>query len=144
MSEDNEESLGFIIQDITRLLRKKFDSKASELGLTRAQWLVLLHLKHHNGIRQTDLTNLLDVQPISMTRMIDRLVKNNWVERRNDPADRRVKLIYLTNRVKPLLGVLRSLGNEVLEEAIDGINRKDYEILVDSLLKIRSNILSII
>lgn len=140
MQDDPNKSFGFIINDIARMLRRNFDRRAQSLGLTRAQWTVLMHLRRQDGLRQTDICNLLEIQPISLTRLIDRMVKSGWVERRDDVEDRRVKRIFITEKVKPLLSQLRDLGMQVREEALAGLSEKEREHLMGVLLKIRCNV----
>jgi MarR family transcriptional regulator, transcriptional regulator for hemolysin len=140
MQDDPNQSFGFVIHDIARLLRRNFDRRAQSVGLTRAQWSVLVHLRRQDGIRQNELANLLEVQPISLTRMIDRLVKSGLVERRNDPKDRRANRIFLTKKVHPLLTQLRGLGKETREEAFADIPQAERERFMETLLKIRANV----
>ena len=140
MQEDPNQSFGFVIHDIARLLHRNFDRRAQSLGLTRAQWSVLVHLRRQDGMRQIDLANLLEVQPISLSRLIDRLVKSGGVERRSDPEDRRANRIFLTEKVKPLLGRLLELGKETREEALAGIPKEERDRFMKTLLRIRANI----
>ncbi len=140
MQDDPNQSFGFVIHDIARLLRRNFDRRTQSLGLTRSQWSVLVHLRRQDGMRQNELANLLEVQPISLTRMIDRLVKSGLVERRNDPEDRRANRIFLTKKVIPLLGQLRGLGKETREEALVGIPQEERERFMKTLLRIRANV----
>lgn len=140
MQDDPNQSFGFVIHDIARLLHRRFDRKTQALGLTRSQWSVLAHLHRHDGWRQTDLADLLEVRPISLTRLIDRLVKNGWVERRSDPDDRRANRIFLTEKVTPLLNQLRNLGKEIREEALQGIPKEERERFMATLLRIRANV----
>lgn len=142
MEDDPNQSFGFVIHDIARLLRRNFDHRARALGLTRSQWFVLVHLLRQDGMRQTDLAILLEVQPISLTRMIDRLVAHGLVERRSDPKDRRANRVFLTPTVKPLLGRLRALGNEVREEAFAGMTRQERRRFMETLLRIRGNVVA--
>ncbi|MCD6034861.1 MAG: Transcriptional regulator, MarR family [Rickettsiales bacterium] len=141
MQDDPNQSFGFVIHDIARMLRRNFDRRAQSLGLTRAQWSVLLHLRRQDGMRQTDLACLLEVKPISLTRLIDRLAKNGWVERRSDPDDRRANRIFLTEKVKPLVGQLREIGKETREEALIEISLKEQEALMNILLRIRATVM---
>tara|TARA_R110002072_G_scaffold289831_2_gene457119 strand:- start:62788 stop:63267 length:480 start_codon:yes stop_codon:yes gene_type:complete len=143
MQDDSLQGFGFVIHDIARLLRSRFDRRAQPLGLTRAQWSVLVHLRRQDGIRQADLATLLEMQPISLTRLIDRLVKKGYVERRCDPKDRRANRVYLTREVTPILNRLRDLGKEVREEALSGIPTEDRMHFMETLLRIRANVAGI-
>ena len=93
----------FTISDVGRLLRTYADQKARQHGMTRAQWAVLLRLKRREGLKQSDLAEDLDIQPITLTRLVDRLCDNGLIERRPDPNDRRAKRLYLKPTARPLL-----------------------------------------
>lgn len=140
MQDDLNQSFGFVIHDVARLLRKNFDRRAQSVGLTRSQWFVLMHLRRQDGLRQTDLADLLEVRPISLTRLIDRLVKNAWVERRSDPDDRRANRVFLTKKAEPLLNRLSNLGKETREEALRGIPQEERERFMMTLLRIRATV----
>ncbi len=140
MQNDLNTTFGFVIHDIARMLRRNFDRRAQSFGLTRSQWMVLMHLKRKNGMRQNELAKLLEIKPISITRLIDRLVKDDWVERRDDPVDRRAKRIYLTDKVEPLIGKLRDIGLKIREESLLGISNEQREVLMKMLVQIRTNV----
>jgi len=140
MKDDPNQTFGFVVNDVARLLHRRFDRRAQTLGLTRAQWSVLAHLRRCDGLRQTDLADLLDISPISLTRLIDRLVKNDWLERRSDPDDRRTNRIFLSQKVRPLLDRLRTMGTETREEAFTGILKEERERFMATLLRIRVNL----
>ena len=91
-------------------------------------------------MRQNELAKLLEIKPISITRLIDRLVKDDWVERRDDPVDRRAKRIYLTDKVEPLIGKLRDIGLKIREESLLGISNEQREVLMKMLVQIRTNV----
>ena len=103
MEDQQGESLGFLLNDMSRIMRKRFDRRARDLGLTRAQWRVLTRLRMRQGINQTTLADWLEVEPITLARHIDRLEEKGWVERRSDPNDRRAWLLYLDDSVRPIL-----------------------------------------
>ena len=86
----------FTLNDVARLLRTLADQKAAKFGMTRAQWAVLVRLDRSQGLKQCELAEMLDLQPITLTRLLDRLCDNGLIERRPDPDDRRVKRLYLT------------------------------------------------
>src|SRR6476660_10403164 len=105
----------FTISDVGRLLRTYADQKARRYGMTRAQWAVLLRLERREGLKQSDLAEDLDIQPITLTRLVDRLCDNGLIERRPDPNDRRAKRLYLTPAARALLEQLAGLGQEMME-----------------------------
>ena len=134
------DSLGFMISDVSRLMRRRFDERARLIGVTRAQWRTLTMLSRNEGINQGGLADLLEVEPITLGRRIDRLEEAELVERRRDPADRRAWLIYLTPKALPLLGQLRALADGMIENALFGLDEAQRTQLMDSLGTIRSNL----
>ncbi len=134
------DSVGFQLSDVARLLRQRFDERARAIGVTRAQWRTLTVLSRNEGANQGALAELLEVEPITLCRMIDRLAEAGHVERRRDPGDRRAWNIYLTDRSRPLLDQLRVLAEEVIERALTGLEPKARAALVDSLDRIRDNL----
>ena len=90
MTKSEDKDLGYLISDAARLMRTVFDRRVRRLGLTRAQWLVLARLHRHPGASQSDLADMMEVEKASAGRMLDRLERKGWVERRSDPVDRRV------------------------------------------------------
>lgn len=136
-------SLGFLLGDVSRLVRKRFDARAATLGLTRAQWRVLARLRRREGINQTELAEILEIETITLTRHIDRLEAKGWVERRRDPSDRRAWKLYLDPSVRPILDKMRKLSEATREEALAGIAGADREQLIDTLLRIKDNMLAL-
>jgi len=134
-------SLGFLLGDVSRLIRKRFDMRARKLGLTRAQWRVLARLRRREGINQRDLAEILEIENITLTRHIDRLEDKGLVERRRDPADRRAWNLYLNAKVQPVLDRMRELSEMTRTEALNGISEADSERLIDQLLHIKGNLL---
>jgi DNA-binding MarR family transcriptional regulator len=136
------DSLGFLLSDVSRLMRKRFDERARLFGATRAQWKTLFILSRNEGINQGGLAELLEVEPITLCRMIDRLEEAGLVERRRDPADRRAWRIFLTDAAQPVLVELRAYADEMMEAALTGLNENDRAALRQSLDTIRSNLLN--
>src|ERR1700730_16237183 len=91
----------FILNDVARLLRTYADYKAAQFGMTRAQWAVLVRLDRFEGLNQSELAHMLDLQPITLTRLLDKLCDSGLIERRPDPADRRAKRLFLTPAARP-------------------------------------------
>jgi len=134
------DTFGFTFNEIARLLRRSFDSRARAIGITRAQWHTLFVLSRHEGVNQGGLADLMEIEPITACRMIDRLEEAALVERRRDPDDRRAWRIYLTEQARPLLDRLRIIASDVIEDALAGISPEDREQLHDSLAKVRANL----
>ena len=117
------EDLPFEIAETAHALRKAFDRRASALGVTRAQWKVLFRLTRYPGLRQVELADMLDVEPITLCRIVDRLEEAELVERQRDPEDRRAWRLQVTDKAKPLVERLKSLGSELVGEAFADIDR---------------------
>lgn len=138
--EDLNRTLGFLLHDASRLMRKRVDKRARTLGLTRAQWRVLAQLRRREGINQTALADVLEIENITMARHIDRLEDAGWVERRRDPGDRRAWRLYLTEPVQPILDQMRALSNETREEALAGLSRGQRDAIIEALIAIKDNL----
>lgn len=134
------DSLGFLISDVSRLLRKRFDERARLIGVTRQQWRTLSVLKRHEGSNQGMLAELLEVEPITLGRMIDRLEEAGWVERRRDPGDRRVWRIHLTDAAQPILLQLKTIADALFVDAAEGISADDQARLHALLEQLRDNL----
>jgi MarR family transcriptional regulator, transcriptional regulator for hemolysin len=135
-----DRNLGFILHDAARLLRKRFEQKARGLGLTRSQWQVLAHLARHEGIHQGALAEILELEPITLVRILDRLQAAGLIERRHHATDRRLRLLYLTDEAHPILGQMRAIGAEARSEALAGVSDADRERLIETLLTMRANL----
>ena len=120
----SEPTLGFLVHDVARLLRKRLEqrARAAGIGLSRAQWQVLANVARCEGINQAGLAGILDIEPITLARLLDRLELMGFVERRLDPRDRRQRNLFLTDRAWPELERVRQLGAEVREEALAGLD----------------------
>ena len=134
------ETLPFEIGETAHALRRAFDRRAATLGVTRAQWKVLFRLSRQPGLRQIELADILDVEPITLSRIIDRLEEAGLVERRTDPADRRAWRLELTARAEPLIAKLRTLAEALMDEAFAGLTNEELELMRAKLTKIRDNI----
>jgi DNA-binding MarR family transcriptional regulator len=134
------DSLGFLIADVSRLMRRRFDERTRRIGVTRAQWQTLTVLSRHEGSNQGALAEFLDVEPITLCRMIDRLEESGLVERRRDPADRRAWRIYLTESAQPVLAQIRAIADELFRNVLDGVSEADRAIVAASLTMLRNNL----
>ena len=135
-----KDTIGFLLNDAARLMRKDFERRTRSLGLTRAQWQALFHLARNEGCNQATLADLLEVEPITLARLVDRLEASGLVERRPDPGDRRARLLFLGERAHPLLEQLRALGAETREIALAGIDEDERNLLMTLLTKMRANL----
>jgi MarR family transcriptional regulator, transcriptional regulator for hemolysin len=130
----------FTLGELQRLVRLYADKQAARYGITRAQWAVLAKVERSEGLKQTELAELLEMQPITLTRLIDKLCDNGWIERRSDETDRRVNRLYLRKAARPLLGKLSGLRSEITATALDGINPSDAHRLLSQLEAIKENV----
>ena len=131
---------GFILNDVARLLRTYADYKAAQFGITRAQWAVLVRLERSEGLNQTELADMLDLQPITLTRLLDKLSDSGLIERRPDPGDRRAKRLFLTPAARPLLKRLAELGEETMTSTLAGIDPESIEKMVSQLALVKENL----
>lgn len=135
-------NVGFLMQDVARLMRRDFNRRVQDLELTQAQWRALSLMWRQPGMRQCDLAETLEMQPISVARLIDRLQAAGWVERQADPKDRRASRLYLTKQSEPILTKLRKNGADVRAVALAGVSDKERQLLVDILTRMRANMAS--
>ena len=130
----------FMLNDVARMLRTYADHKAAQFGITRAQWVVLVRLDRSEGLKQSELAEILDLQPISLTRLLDKLCESGLIERRADPVDRRAKRLFLTPAARPLLEKLGELGEELMATALAGVEREGVERMVAQLGVVKENL----
>jgi len=139
----NAPTLGFLLHEVARLLRKRFEQNARGSGLTRAQWQLLAYLAQNEGINQSGLADLLEIEPITLCRIVDKLQVLGLVERRPDPSDRRVWLLHLTPAARPKLTLLHSLGVVTRGEALVGVSSADIEHLLKTLQALKANLIDV-
>ncbi|VWX57115.1 Multiple antibiotic resistance protein MarR [Sphingorhabdus sp. 109] len=135
--------MGFLVGDISRLIRRTFDKRAKAIGVTRPQWRVLTWLQRHEGINQSALADMLELDAMALCRMVDRLQAADMVERRADPTDRRAWKLYLTSKGSALTEQLQPIGEELLQEALVDISPEDQDKLYRLLERFRTNLQSI-
>jgi len=133
------ETLPFEIGETAHALRKAFDRLAVGLGVTRAQWKVLFKLTRTPGLRQVELADMLDLEPITLCRIVDRLEEAGLVERARDPDDRRAWRLQVTAKAQPLMEKLTAVGAELVGEAFAGIDPREIEIARNVLARVREN-----
>ena len=138
--DTDEVNESLLIHDIARLFKKDFDRRARKLKLTRAQWLALSVLRRYPGINQVELAERLDVEPMTVARLVDRLEEAKWVERKADGTDRRAKRLYLTTRAQGIITKIRTIALETRHAALEGITEKEHQALIRILPKIKKNL----
>ncbi len=135
-----DDNIGSMIAQVARLMRRSFDERARSIGVTRPQWQVLSLLSRHEGINQGGLADILEVEPITLGRMIDRLQEAAVVERRPDPTDRRAWRLFMTAKGHELIDLLRPLALETLETALDGVDTGLRDEMMGALDRMRGNL----
>jgi MarR family transcriptional regulator, transcriptional regulator for hemolysin len=137
-----DQSLGFLLHDIARMVRKHFDQRVRHLGMTRAQWQLLSHLARHEGINQASLADILEIEPITLARQVDRMVEAGWVERRAHPSDRRQRCLYLTPKARPRFADMRALAAELWEDVLADLSLRERDELLELLARVRGTLSS--
>ena len=140
MGDGSLSNTGFLLHDVARLMRKRFEQRARGLRLTRSQWQALAYLSHHEGISQSGLADLLKVEPITLGRAVDRLVETGFVDRMPHATDRRMWCLHLTEAAKPKLELVCELGEITRRETLEGVTEADRQRLVETLSIMRSNL----
>jgi MarR family transcriptional regulator for hemolysin len=136
--------MAFLLSDVARLLRTCADQRAATIGMTRAQWAVLVRLERMEGLKQAELAEQLDLQPITLTRLVDRLCDNGLIERRSDPKDRRAKRLFLTPEARPLLERLHEIGETLMHDVLAGIDDATIKAMLAQLGRMKDNLREII
>jgi len=139
-SQPVKREIAFTIMDVARMLKTYADQRARQFGISRAQWAVLIRIERSEGLKQSELAELLDLQPISLTRLLDRLADNGLIERRADPNDRRANRLYLKPAAKPLLGRLSELGADMMETVLEGLDAKSIDRMLKELGMLKDNL----
>jgi MarR family transcriptional regulator for hemolysin len=132
--------IAFTLMDVARMLKTYADQRARQFGISRAQWGVLVRLDRSEGLKQTELAEMLDLQPISLTRLLDRLAENGLIERRADPNDRRANRLYLTPAARPLLAELADLGHDMMDTVLEGLDDEASARLLRNLGVMKDNL----
>lgn len=131
----------FEIGETARLMKREANRRAALLGATKAQWRVLVRLRRAgDGLRQVELAELLDIEPITLCRMIDRLGEAGLIERRRDAQDRRAWRLHLTEAAAPVIKKLEKMGERFIGEMLDGISEDDRATVLRALATMRANL----
>ncbi len=140
MATTEDLSFGYLLSDVTLLFRKHFDRRAVKFGLTRAQWRATKMLYHREGLRQTELADLLEMEPIAVGRVIDRLQAAGFVERRPDPRDRRAWRLYITEQARVIVGDMELIARDLRKDASRGIEYEELAQALGVLNRIKENL----
>ncbi|WP_176511242.1 MarR family winged helix-turn-helix transcriptional regulator [Pseudomonas faucium] len=137
----SQSTLGFVLHDVARLMRKRFDQWARAAELTRSQWQVLAKLSIHEGLHQKGLADLLEIESVTLVRLLDKMQERGLVERRNHPTDRHCCLLYLTPAAHPLLKLMRTLGEQTRRETLADFSPQEHDQLLHYLERMREHLL---
>lgn len=143
MSAKKPAGFGYLLNDVTRHMRRQFDRRATRFNLTRAQWRALKTLAVDEGISQTELAERIEMEPIPVGRVIDRLQQAGFVERRADPADRRRWRLFLTDKARRVDDDMQVIAQQLREDAFAGIRRADIDLAMDVLNRIKTNLIAL-
>jgi MarR family transcriptional regulator for hemolysin len=143
MSSDLKRQLIAQLVESSRLLRNYIESRARARGTTRAQWIVLFRLRKQEGLSQVDLADVLELQPISLVRLLDRLVEHGLLERRPDPRDRRANRLFLTRGGRQLVDDLDSLRDAIATDVLRDIPSDSIQTSLETLVEIKERIKSL-
>jgi len=135
-----DRSIGFLVSDVARHMRREFGRRMKRYGLTPNQWLVLVFLYREDGLTQSELAEEVDMARAPLGCLIDKLEESGWVTRRTDKTDRRVKRIFLTTKLKPLIGEMRRAADEVSAAAFAGVAAEDLDHLIEMLQHAKTNL----
>jgi DNA-binding MarR family transcriptional regulator len=138
MSFDRD--LVIVLHDVARMMRTRFDSRAREYGMTRAQWVILARLKRQPGMTQNEMASLCEVEPITVGRLVDRLEARGLLERRLDPSDRRIRRLHLLPASEPILAEIRRYKQGLFRDVTDGLDESDLEIVTNVLLHMKNKL----
>lgn len=142
MPHDLEREPLFLLYDVARLMRTRADQRARGSGMTRAQWVILAWLELQPGLSQNELANLVEVEPITIARLIDRLEARGLVERRADPRDRRIRRLHLTGRAEPVLAEIRAYRSELTAGMNAALGAERLAALTASLVQLKTSLLA--
>lgn len=143
MVKATDSSFAYLMQDVTRHMRTHFDRRATRFGLTRAQWRALKTIWRNEGLSQTELADRIDMEPIPVGRVVDRLQKAGYVERRADPADRRRWRLHLTPKAQAVIAEMEVIASGLRDEVLWNIKRADFDTLLRVLAQLKQNLVAL-
>ncbi len=140
MPDSFDREILYLLNDVARLMKTRADQRARTYGMTRAQWVILSRLERQPGLTQNEIAAIVEVEPISVARLVDRLEARGFVERRADPKDRRVWRLHLLPAAEPMLRELKRHKAELRDEITAGVDPASLDLLIDGLLKLKANL----
>jgi MarR family transcriptional regulator, transcriptional regulator for hemolysin len=140
LPDNPDSSVGFLISDVSRLMRRVYDRRVEPLGVTRAQWRVLVHLYRREGVSQTELAAILEIEKPTLGRLVDKLEEKGWVERQVDERDQRARRLVITDAVRPMIERLKVFAEAVNEDSMAGLDAEQERQFVEILLAVKTNL----
>lgn len=140
MSATEKTTFGYLVTDVTRLMRKQFDRRAVRFGLTRSQWRALKRVHHAEGMTQNELAEFLEMEPIAVGRVIDRLQKAGFIERRSDPHDRRCWRLHVQPKALEIVDDMEQIAQELFRQAQRGISAAEMKSMISVLSRMKDNL----
>lgn len=140
---DLNRQFGFLLKDATRRYTRRFEERAQALSLTLPQCRALLHLENNQGVSQKRLSELTELDPMTLVRILDRMEADGWVQRRFDPADRRAHTLWLTPKARPILDHIAQLIADTRAEALQGLSNEERAKLLELLERLHTNLSSL-
>ncbi len=140
MQEIFERDLMILLHDVARALRTRVDRAAREYGMTRAQWVILARLARQPGLSQNEMAAICEVEPITVGRLVDRLEARGLVERRPDPADRRIRRLHLLPAARQMVEIILAYRATLNRELAEGLKPEEQARLIDALLHLKNNL----
>lgn len=142
-TEDSRRKTAFLINDVGRLLRRDLDRRLHHLGLTQTQWRALAQISRRQGIIQAELAEILEVTPMALARLVDRMEAAGWVQRQPHPADRRAMQLVLTEKADPVLTEIREIGMTLFQDVMGGVPEQEQRRLARTLERMKQNLLCV-
>jgi DNA-binding MarR family transcriptional regulator len=139
MKMDAKQTLGFLLHDAQRLMRRRFEHRGSVYGLSSAQWRLLVYAVREEGVPQARLAALLEIEPISVSRLLDRMEDNGWIERRSDASDRRVRTVWPSAKGRAAFDSVKEMAGDIYEKAMKGMSPEQRAGLLEGLSTIIEN-----
>jgi DNA-binding MarR family transcriptional regulator len=140
LPDDPDSSIGFLVSDVSRLMRRVYDRRVEPLGLTRAQWRVLVYLFRREGVSQTELAANLEIEKPTLGKLVEKLEEKGWVERRVDERDQRARRLVITDAVRPMIERMKVLAESVNEDSMAGLGAEQERQFIETLLAVKSNL----
>lgn len=140
MNDHSIERFGFLVHDAARLLRRRFEVKGRELGLSAAQWRAMVQLVRRGPMTQAKLAELLEIEPISVSRLIDRMEQGGWVIRKADETDRRAKMVHATDSAREAFGAVKAIASDLFDQAMTGLDDRERAALIAALETVVANL----